>query len=338
MAYTEDDVRWAYQYYLGRPPESDAAVAAHTKTADIRNLLYRAKERIALGLTTFRADEYCVWREGRPKIVVISSCQGPALARVIGALADVSVFACAVAKTRNAALAHHVLRMMEAADHILIANLTSAWGQFSRANLKARFGDKVVVYHRPFFEAFHPDLAYGEPDGPKSAVGDYHSRIVVDSFQRGLDEDRCAARFTADEYRRMGFEQIAAKAFEKLEKKDLDVDIGIADLVRDNMRRVPLFYTVNHPTSALSELMARRYLDHLGIRSAATQALLNPTELSYGAIWPVDAAWAGIMGLSWQTEAVWWHNNYMLPLREFVRRCYILYQGMKPVRLTNPSD
>lgn len=338
MAYSEDDVRWAYQYYLARPPENEAAIARHAQTSDIRDLLYRSKERVALGLTGFRPDEYCVWRPGKPKIVVISSCQGPALARVMAAIADVSVYACAVVKTRNAALAQSLLQMMEGADHIIIANLTAVWGQFSRAALQQRFGQKVTVYHRPFFEALHPDLTYGEPDSPKSAVGDYHSRIVVDSFHAGLTEGQCLARFNAAEYRRMGFEAIAAAAIDKLHAKDRDVDIGIADLVLGRMKDVPLFYTVNHPTAALQEQIARRVLAHLGYDTQPTHALLTPTELSYAQIWPVDADWAGIMGLNWQTPQVYWINNYMMSQEEFVLRCYALYRGMRPVRIASPQD
>lgn len=333
MGYTEDDVRWAYQYYLGRPPENADAITAHTKAQDLQNNLYMSQERIGRGRSYYRPDEYCCWRPGRPRIVVLSSCQAPPLARVIAAIADVSVFGCAISKTKDEHLAAHLMAMMDAADFVLSAPLSASWQPFDEQNLRERLGSRLLTYHRPNFAALHPDLTYLRDPHLKSPVGDYHSRIVVDSFLAGMTEEQCIARFGRQEYVRMGFEDIARKAISKLHKNDASVDIKIADFVLENMKDKEILYTVNHPTQILNGYIAKEFLCRIGIDQIPARPMLIPTVLSSNVIWPIDRDWADIMNLSFYTERVFWHSNYIIPLEEFVMRSYALYRESDPGKL-----
>ncbi|MGV6874023.1 WcbI family polysaccharide biosynthesis putative acetyltransferase [Pseudochelatococcus sp. B33] len=333
MGYTEDDVRWAYQYYLGRPPESADAIATHARAKDLRNSMYMSPERLARGASYYRPDEYCCWRPGRPRIVVLSSCQGPPLARVIAAIADVSVFGCAISKTKDKHLAAHLMAMMEAADFVLSAPLTDSWQPFDEQNLRERLGSRLLTYNRPNFAALHPDLVYLRGPEPRSPVGDYHSRIVVDSFLAGMTEEQCTARFNKQEYVRMGFEDIAQKAISKLRKNDTSVDVKIADFVLENMKDREILYTSNHPTQILNSHIAKEFIGKIGIEQIPARPVMIPTVLSSNVIWPIDRDWAEIMDLSFHTESVFWHSNYMIPLEEFVIRSYALYRRSDPEKL-----
>ena len=143
MAYSKEDVVWAYQYYLEQPPKNEALVTQHAASADLTRLLYLSQERLEAGLSPHSREEFCVWRRDRPKIVVLSSCQGPALARAIAAMSDVSVYGGAIILTKKPGYSEQLMGLIETADHILIADFSLYWGEFSEQNLRARFGAKV---------------------------------------------------------------------------------------------------------------------------------------------------------------------------------------------------
>lgn len=330
MASQVQNHRWAVQYYLGRPLARGECRGGARGGGEVRAEVFDSEERRARGHSPYRGDEFTVWRDGAPTVVVLSSCQGAALARAIAALAEVSVFGCAVTKTKDPETAQHLLALMEHADHILIAPFTHVWGDFSQDNLRARFGDRVVSYNRPFFEALHPDLTYVHGSAPKSPVGSYHSRITIDSYLAGLSIAECLERFSREGYEEIGFPEVARKAFEKLETKDKAVEIKVKDLIEENIKKEPLFYTINHPTSNFFTLVAERFLELAGIKYHRLCPSLVPSVLITNTIWPVDRIWSGYLGLNYNTNNVYWYNFYMYSLEEFVWRSYRIYEGADP--------
>lgn len=337
MKNSKADILWSFQYNLGRAPESPDVTSYFYGVEDLGGTIYASSERVKKGLSYFRPDEFCVWRPGKPKIVILSSCQGPALARAMSTIADVSVFGGAVIKTRNPDFAGQLLGLMNTADHILIADFTENWAPFSAEILRQTYGDKVKTYHRPFFEGIHPDQSYADPAGGQSPVSDYHSRLVIHSYQNGLTEAECLARFNPDEYRRVGFVEIANRSIAKLAEKDAKVDVKIGDYILENMKDKPLFYTINHPTQVLQLEIARRYLEQLGIPTRKVEPLLIPTVLSQGPIWPVDAAWAEVMGLNYNTGDAYWHGQYMMSREEFIHRSYWMYSSANQSALSQAT-
>lgn len=334
MRYSPSEVRWAFQYYLGRAPESEHAIDVHVNAKNIHSVIYLSKECTARKGVYYGADEFCCWRPGRPKVVVVSSCQAAALARMLAAMADVSVYACAIVKTQDAGIAAHLAEMIDDADFVISAPLTDRWGVFSQSSLKSKYPTKVLTYHRPFFEALHPDCTYLDGlGGGRSPVGDYHSRIVVDSFIRGLSKEACLERFQRSSYEEMGFPGIADRAIKKLWEKDEVVDIKIADWVLDQMRDVELFYTINHPTPVFFQYIAKSFLLKVGLSFRDVSPSLVPTVLSAGPIWPIYRDWGDMLGVSFSTGDMFWNNNYAMSLEEFVTRAYCLYTAIGSDRL-----
>lgn len=318
------DTLWRYKYYLRRNPENDDVLM---RVSSSSKFMTSKELESATFVGPHRHQDFCIYRDGAPKVVILSSCQGPHMAKLLAAMAHVSVYAQELKSIYSSdSNKHYFQMMMESADLIISAPLTNKWGVFEKDVLKAKYKDKIFFYNRPFFEAIHPDCFYPRFVGGSSAspVGDYHSRLVLSSYAKKLSPEDCVQSFNINTFVDMGYDKIQKDSFAKLLEKDKDVDLKIHDFVLENYQESPLFYTINHPTHIFNAYICKMIIKKLGVALVTDDTYLTHSSLLNNTVWPVHDFWADHLSLKYRNN-MFGRAGYTLDLEFFVRRSYANY-------------
>jgi len=322
------EIRWIYQYYLARSPEDGLRIGEHSSPRALAQELYKSTEAQGHESKKNALGEFCLWREGRIKIVVMSNCQAPEIARALASIADVSAYGFEVFRAKASKNPSHYYEMMETADILLLGQTTENWAPFDTASMKERYGSKVLTYTPVHFNGVHPDITYVGNYGQRvlSATGDYHSRIALSSFLSGLEVGPAAENFASLDFSRFGFERIYRDSETEYRRRDESVDVKMADWFLDEIKRRPLLYTFNHPNSDFIQKIAAKVCQLSDIIFELTSLVQLPTQLSSSVIWPIHKSWSNLIGLAYHTPDIFWSGNYAMDLNEFVWRSYQQYE------------
>ncbi len=332
------DVHWGFRYYLARGAESAATVEAHARSDDLRRALYSSKEACETYSKKVPRSEFCVWRRDRPKIGVLSNCQGPEIARAIAAIADVSVYGLEVMLTKDAS-ASSFLEMLDGCDFILSARMSDEWGLFGTNAMKARYGDRLVTYTPVYYLGLHPDITYIGKTLLRipSPVGDYHSRIVLSHFLGDHPVQAALDQFSAEGFEKLNYRQIAVDSEREYHDRERLTDLKTAAWFFENFRTEPLLYSLNHPTPVLTQQIARTFIEHIGLEARKADANLTPSGLSSNIIWPVHGFWADALKLSYQSSDLFHTSMYAMDIEEFAWRSYEIYRRVDRTALVGDA-
>lgn len=153
------------------------------------------------------------------------------------------------------------------------------------------------------FPAFHPDIVYICHKGGLfgSAMGDYHSALIVYGFARGFSADAIVSLFRADVFARLGYLDGWFAARDALLEMSRAHGCDLDRLFAGWMRRGCFMHTINHPKLFVLGDLARHALGQAGLpgRTAACEDYL-PDPLS-GSIWPVYPEIAARIGVAGST-------------------------------------
>lgn len=327
---TPSDVRWAYKYYLGRDPEDAGVIDFYVEATKglidtLRGALFDSEEAQENAGCFSPQGEFCIWRPGRKKILIIGNCIGPNLGRTLAAMADASIYAIDILRTAATPLA--ISPFIDDADYVLAPNLGEEFGLLAGKALRDRLGDRLAFYTLTFFAGVHPDVTYLGVRGKRfhSPLGDYYSRIVVRSFVRNQSSNDCRRLFLDSSLAEGDYRRAYAESVEEYLRREGDSDIRISDWLFKEIRQQPLLYTVNHPTTAVLTEIARNACLWFGLGWVLPVPVLTSNDLSRDIIWPVHRVVAMQVGLEYSTQDVFWVNRYVMDLDEFIWRSYRLY-------------
>ncbi|MGE6693718.1 WcbI family polysaccharide biosynthesis putative acetyltransferase [Sphingobium limneticum] len=332
------DTLSAFQYYLGRYPESHDVSDWLEKTSEGSFL----RMREALGQSDeFRSRDNTVAkpRQGtffapRPdaqKICVLGNCQGPNIAMALAALSKepLSVSGLEIMDLPNCR--PEMLKLVQDADTVVAcAVFNPAYTDVAPETIRTAYGKRVLEYSPIHFTGFHPDILilghFGERI--RCPMGDYNSRIVLSAYLAGLSPEEASRQFNRDVYERAGyFNEFHWSSDTMMTREDrLGPDgIRIGEWLLSTIKTTPLLYTVNHPNSHVFVEFAARILDKLGISRIATAAELVGNSLMGSARWPIDPIIAEAHGTWYSTPPVYWADNVPMPVEEFAWRSYLAY-------------
>ena len=196
------------------------------------------------------------------QIQVIANCQARPLSMLIPRMADgvrmLEPVIVHLAKTEDEA-AH--LTKMEQAD-VIFAQLTQDQFQpahLSTKNLKARFGEKVVVWPNIFYLGQQPYLRYfthprhGRLMGPLEAL---HDIRLYRSWKETGQIDPTVLEWSDPDF----MNAARASSLHELQGKEALCDVKISDFIIAHENSMRLFFTFNHPSLFVLCEMARRLL------------------------------------------------------------------------------
>lgn len=327
---TESDVRWAYKYYLGRAPDDRAAIeyhmAVHGWDRDkLRRAFFNSQEAANQEYFPISTGEWCLWRPGKPKVVIAGNCMGTNLARAAAAQADISVYGFDVLNFPDKE--DDLLVYLDEADFIVLPILGEDFGQLESSRARERYGAKIAFYSLPFFKGVHPDLTYLGDRGSRirSPIGDYHSGVVLRDFLNDVPMQHCLDNFCRTGLNALRPKEIYRTSRDEFLRREANADIRIGDWFFRQIRKTPLLYTINHPTAEVFLEITRRGLRHFGLRCTKPVPSLVQNTLSANVIWPVYRDVAQEVGLRYHSEPLFYADNHAMPLAEFVWRSYELY-------------
>lgn len=327
---TPSDVRWAYKYYLGRNPDDAAAVEYHTSFHGhdrdrMRAAFFNSAEAVAQAYFPIPQGEWCLWRTGKPRVVVSGNCMGINIARAVAAIADVSVYGFDVLNFPDRE--DELIPFLDEADFILFPVLGADFPRLNVDAMRSRYGSKAVFYRLPFFEGIHPDVTYLGQRGARlrSPLSEYHSRVVLRALADGVSARECVEQYP-QRLAALDPRAVFARSEAEFRRREADADLRIADWFFRTIRKQPLMYTVNHPTSDVFLEFARRAMAHFGIRVADANPALVQNTLSGNTVWPVYREVARTLRLRYGTEPVYYSDNVAMGLPELVWRSYEIYE------------
>lgn len=187
-----------------------------------------------------------------------------------------------------------------------------------------------------YFAGYHPDACYVRAGDEllKSPIGDYHSAICLAAFLAGMKPIDAERLFNEKTYEAAGYFDVwhQDRATEFAKFAEHDVDLG--ELFVRWARHGPFMHTLNHPKIDCIFDTARLVLDRLAIERV--EPPLKPHDnLCNGTgfpVYPEIAEHCGVAGsLLFKISGVY----RLMPLGEFVRRCYRLYERAGRDRLKN---
>lgn len=122
----------------------------------------------------------------------------------------------------------------------------------------------------PYFIGYFPEQFYLH-DEKSTIVGEceglphpYHNRIIFYGYLNNLDAQE-VLDILNNETNIKNITKIAEESLEELKTRDLDLDFGLYEFVKENYKNKRLFWTINHPTNCIIEYMCNEILKKLGL-------------------------------------------------------------------------
>jgi hypothetical protein len=149
--------------------------------------------------------------------------------------------------------------------------------------------DRVVSFTNIYFTGLHPDMTYFGGMGRRisSPLGDYHSKICLLAFKKGLSIDQCEKLFNDSMYHQLDFFTEWTESETELRRRDQHLDIKFADNFLEMSRLESTLYTFNHPLGIVFNKFLEKIYKHLGLNSSQFPDSYFYNNLANNAWWPV---------------------------------------------------
>jgi hypothetical protein len=233
--------------------------------------------------------------------VVISNCQSYHIAAWLSVFSSSTIFDYWEVHSlppdkRADSIEKFVVEARDKYDIIIISPLSGAFHDLAADKVRTTFsGRHVILVSNIFFSGLHPDLTYlgdlaGRVIGP---LGDYHSKLALFSFLSNRTVAEATKLFTGDIYNKLSYFSEFDISMNELQRRDIEVDVGVTDLLPNILHSNYCFYTVNHPTSAVfapycSQII--RFMESLGVEQHSglpIDPLVCEASLAQNTIFPI---------------------------------------------------
>ena len=266
-------------------------------------------------------------------VFILANCQSVGLAHAVKLLVPGASAAAGRVHLIKPANRAAVLDKLAHADLILMQDLRN-FDELNTDHVKSLFPGKTISVPNIYYRDFHPDACYIGPSGARvaSPIGDYHSAVVLDSFLRGKTEAECAARFTREEFERLGLLPEVVNSLAVLEQRDQMLDVPVAPIIRryQDMKTV-FMYTINHPRAVLMKDVAEAALRLAGIQVQDYDPALAYDNLMFGPLLAVHPFLSHSLGFNvnfprWKMAGADGQFHF-LGLQEFIAASYKIYHA-----------
>jgi hypothetical protein len=306
MPVTRDEVIAGFRLILGRDPDDEAAIAAHTSVRDPTELaavLLRSPE-FARGprfkdFLTVRERENAVpgvrfAHESRAglRVLLIGNCQVATVGQLMQAMTG-DVAATAIESTpswlaRVDAGEIDLEPLLAESDLVYVQLIGSVV-----ALIESRYPahrHKLRHFLPINYSAFHPDCVYvktREGRHLQGPMGDYHSSIAFWAWRQGWSETEALGLFRPETYELLDFAGYDESSRQVLLDYGRLAGISMEPLLRRWLRTGAFMHTINHPKVAVLADFAGELLRREGIAPMEEMGALVPDTLAQFPVWPV---------------------------------------------------
>jgi hypothetical protein len=269
------------------------------------------------------------------RIAVIGNCQATALYSYLRRIKGIEVAAVLDVNERGSdgyAVALQRVETRDGIDLVFSQPLSDNLDEIATSKLQGRYGENFVSFTNIYFLGVFPDLSYFGGFGKRfqSPLQDYHSKLALVGFLKGLTLEDTLALYRPRIYEQMHYFEAYASSMKELRGRDAAIDIQFADEFDAMTKQQQTLLTVNHPTAPPLARLAERIAQRaLGTRASMPHAFAaNP--LADSAVWPIYPEIVEHCGLSYSTPFLFYprasEGQPPLTLREFVGLSFRMYE------------
>jgi len=174
-----------------------------------------------------------------------------------------------------------IAKLQGEVDLILTFNLSDRYYGLARPLIRETFsGAEVLSISNLFFTGYHPDIIVLGTIGKRmdGAMAQYHSRLALYGFTRGMSVEETAALFNAETYATMGYFSSWGASLRRLAVADKEVDLPFGPRFVELLKERPCMYVVNHPSPTVFREWARFLMGRLEERSLGRMREWMPDE------------------------------------------------------------
>lgn len=268
------------------------------------------------------------------QIVVMSNCQTGGLhASLAAMLPDDVITPIAWLGTEP-----EYLRAVLGFADVWVSSLPRAQSEALAAEVGCRA--EIIPIPTIWFPGFHPDLIHVPLPGGgelESAIGPYHSAIVVWGWQHGWSVEEILGHFTVATFDALGYLHAWGTAVGQVRTIVEEAEMDFATWFLPLVGRGPFMLTDNHPRVDALIQLARPIAAHLGadpglVRFGWEQVLTDGLQTT-SVVWPVYPGVAEALGFP---GAFVWRavDGSLLGLREFVEGSLARYAEIDPTSVS----
>lgn len=271
------------------------------------------------------------------RIALVGNCQTSALRGIFDRSTDIEVVAVADVNFRGSPAFEQDVRTIATGgdfDFVLSQPMGDDFGGISSTALKKTYGSRFKQFTNVYFSGLHPDLSYFGSFGQRiaSPLGDYHSKVALMCYAKGIAPDQCVRMFTQKTYEALHYFHLYENSSNEMLKRDENNDIRFASTFLESTKHRMLLHTVNHPSSACMVMLARMLAEHLGANGTQFAHDIYANPLVESQIWPIYPEVGSAHGLTYGTSMYFYpaiHTGQRpMDVEHFVHRSYAMYDSI----------
>jgi hypothetical protein len=191
------------------------------------------------------------------KVSVIGNCQARPIARLLkDVYKNVDISTVAIVHLLKEHEKDEYMRFFRESDFILTQNIADNYPcSFIRTSyITECFGSKVLKFHNLYYRGYNPELTYIRLKGKgtlKGPLGDYHHKILLDSWRENLKIDEAIFRVKSYDHWESKFSMVHQQSLSELISREKNLDITIVQEIEEWLSDERLFFTFNHPSLKL---------------------------------------------------------------------------------------
>lgn len=196
---------------------------------------------------------------------------------------------------------------------------------------------EALLFPVAWFNAYNPDMIYlHDEQGKKlrSPLTEYHSRIIVEAFNRDAPEREALSLLEAPTDPASAMLNVDA-CLAELRRREANLDLTVADEIAQSFQEKRLFYTINHPTAVLQCSLANTILKRLGLASLRERNKKKRMHQLNEVQWPINIGTYQGLELNFERPAVFAFDGKVISAENFVKDAYAFYRTL-PMKLTLP--
>ncbi|MFD3389350.1 WcbI family polysaccharide biosynthesis putative acetyltransferase [Alteromonas macleodii] len=218
------------------------------------------------------------------KILVIGNCQARPISRILSdKYENIYVLDPIIAHLAKNEMEHEYIRLLESADVIISQHLSDDFNcEVIRSNnLKNLFKEKIVLIPNLYYRGYNPELMYIRMKGEgtlRGPLGDYHHHLLFEAWLGDMTTVDAEEYMSDKSNWNKRFSNVAEKSLETLRDRERFLDVTISKEISDQLSSRKLFFTFNHPTLYLLDLLVDKISAHIGSLKKATNFELGDKE------------------------------------------------------------
>ncbi len=221
-------------------------------------------------------------------------------------------------------------------DLVVTVPIDASFGPLANDVLRYQVA-KLVILPPIGFTGFHPDTIYVRAPGGAlldSAIGPYHSRIVVAAFLAFMSVEETVGLFNALTYRKLGYFEEFARASEYLVTAYEPLGVDLRQALTKWRAHGRFMHSINHPlpivTNEIAIISCR--LANVDVDIELSGLEMVPDMLEIHAQMPVYPELAEHLGVPGslrfkRTHGPFGQNFALLDVKDFVRESLALYRN-----------